>query len=120
MYRRTTANKQQTDTMTKILRIKYIDGKRTFTLTDKDPLHEHKVLMEKAYTAFMEISAKRGRQKRALEILERITDSAWSAFSDGFHDICFEGAKVTIWNGMTRDELKKSINLTMIKVSNRR
>ena len=105
--------------MTKILRIKYIDGKRTFTLTDKI-IHDHKVLMEKAYTTFMEISAKRGQQKRALEILERITDSAWSAFSDGFQDICFEGAKVTIWNGMTREELKKSINLTMIKVSNRR
>lgn len=26
---------EQSDTMTKILRIKYIDGKRTFTLTDK-------------------------------------------------------------------------------------
>jgi len=34
-------SEQATDTMTKILRIKYIDGKRTFTLTDKPVEKSH-------------------------------------------------------------------------------
>ena len=104
--------------MTKILRIKYIDGKRTFTLTDKDPLHEHKIVMETEFTKFMEVSAKRGQQKRAMEILERITGRVWCEFSSGFDNIYFEGKKIVVWKGMTRDELKKSINLSMLRASN--
>jgi len=113
-----TANKQQTDTMTKILRIKYIDGKRTFTLTDKDLLHEHKILMEEAFIKFMEVASKRGQQKRVIEILERLTNQVWREFSCGADNIYFEGKKIIVWKGMTREELKKSINLAMIKASN--
>ena len=76
------------------------------------------MLMRRAFANFMEISAKRGKQKRAMEILERITANVWSEFLGGFDNIYFEGVKIIVWTGMTRDELKMSINLSMLKASN--
>jgi len=73
--------------------------------------------MERLYTKFMEISARQGTQERVTQILEKITDTAWSSMEMGA-DVYYEGKKVLVWGGMTKEELKRSINLTMLKCSN--
>jgi hypothetical protein len=81
-------------------------------MPSKSQIENTKVLMQTLYTKVMAVSARQGTQEQITRILERITDTAWSSMEMGA-DVYYEGQKVLVWGGMTKEELKLSINRTM-------
>ena len=97
-----------------------ISNSKQSKMPSKSQIKAQKVLMQTLYTKFMAVSARQGTQEQVIRILERITDTAWNCLETKLWgaDVYYEGKKVFVWDGMTKEELKLSINFTMFRCEN--
>jgi hypothetical protein len=84
-------------------------------MPSKSQIKAQKVLMQTLYTKVMAEASRQGTQEQITRMLERMTDTAWNC---QWGNIYYDGEKVLVWDRMTREELKLSINLTMFRCEN--